>query len=152
MPIWLIEIFGSKDLNSTFILILLMTAPVWIAIIAMPHFKLVRSFAQPLILPPIYCFVLCILLWKSYETSLLPDPLAAASYDAAKEFARHPVAFLALFCNLQILNLFVGTWIYQRANRAGFDVPVELFLCWLLGALALLPFCLRLLLKQKSLR
>ena len=36
MPIWLIELFGAVDLDATFIVIALMTAPFWIAMIGFP--------------------------------------------------------------------------------------------------------------------
>jgi hypothetical protein len=151
MPVWLIEVFGSGDLDRTFILILLMTAPVWVAMIAWPQGKVVRILAQPLLLPPLYAIVLFILLWKSHQAAILPDPYAPISYESARQFSRHPVSFLALFCNLQILNLAVGTLIYQKSMRCGMRAPVELLLCWFIGAVALIPFALRLLLRRKSL-
>lgn len=151
MPIWLIEIFGSKDLDSTFIIILLMTAPVWLVMILFPTAKPVRILAQPFLLPPLYCIVLFVLLWKSHQSAVLPDPYAPITYESAREFSRHPISFLALFCNLQILNLTVGTIIYQKAARSAMRAPVELLLCWFVGAVALIPFALRLLVRKKSL-
>lgn len=151
MPVWLIEIFGAKDLDSTFIVILLMTAPVWIAMILLPRQVFVRKLAHPFILPPLFCVVLFALLWKSHQSAILPDPYAPITYESAREFSRHPISFLALFCNLQILNLAVGTMIYQKAQRSGIRVPFELLLCWLIGAIALIPFGLRLLARGKSL-
>ncbi len=152
MPIWLIEFFGARDLDHTFILIALMTAPVWILMIAFPLAKYVRGLAHPFVVPPVFCVVLLMLLWKSYKASVLPEPITTASYAGAHDFAQHPIAFLALFCNLQILNLVLGTMMYQKAIRSGFRAPVELLLCWLFGALALIPFVIRLLLRRKSLR
>ena len=149
MPIWLIELFGARDLDSAFYLILLMTAPVWIAMLVAPDAGWVKQFAHPLVVPPLFCLVLFVLLWKSYEASLMPQPFASLDYSTVRDFARHPVAFLALFCNLQILNLAVGCVIFQRARRGGFKAPVELVLCWLLGAVALLPFALHLLWRRR---
>jgi hypothetical protein len=151
MPIWLIEIFGSKNLDSTFILILLMTAPVWAAMIAFPESATVRKLAQPFLVSPLYCAVLFVLLWKSHQSAVFPDPYAPISYESARDFSRHPVSFLALFCNLQILNLTVGMMMYQKAVRSRFKIPIELLLCWFIGAVALIPFALRLLLRKKSL-
>lgn len=152
MPIWLIEIFGSRDLDSTFVLLLLMTMPVWVGMIVFPEWSVVRVLAQPFLLPPLYCIVLFILLWKSHQAAILPDPYAPVSYESARAFSRHPISFLALFCNLQILNLTVGTLMYQKSIRSGMRAPVELLLCWFIGAVALMPFALRLLLHKKSLR
>lgn len=151
MPIWLIENFGSGQLDRTFILILLMTAPVWLAMIVMPQSRMLRFVAQPFLLTPFYCTVLFVLLWKSHQSAVLPDPYAPISYESARQFSRHPIAFLALFCNLQILNLTVGMMIYQKALRSGMRVPVELLLCWTIGAVAVIPFALRLLLRKKTL-
>ena len=107
--------------------------------------------AQPFLLPPVYCVVLFVLLWQSHQASILPDPYAPISYESARQFTRHPISFLALFCNLQILNLAVGTMIFQKAMRSGMRAPVELMICWLVGAVALIPFALRLLVRRKTL-
>jgi hypothetical protein len=152
MPIWLIEVFGASDLEGAFLLILLMTAPVWIAMIAFPYNRAVRQLAQPMILPPLYCIVLFFLLWNAYKASVTPEILQGVGYSQAKEFAEHPIAFLALYCNLQILNLALGTMIFQKAHRSGLRAPVELFMCWLVGAPALLVFQIRLLIVRRSLR
>ncbi len=152
MPIWLIEFFGAGDLDAAFYLILLMTLPAWVGMIVFPGAPWVKRLAQPLVLPPLFCVVLFVLVWKSYEASLLPDPLVRVSYRDAQSLTRHPVAFLALFCNLQILNLFLGTMLYQKANRSGFRAPVELLLCWGFGAVALVPFAIRLLVRRQPLK
>lgn len=151
MPIWLIDFLGARDLDSAFLLIALMTVPAWLGMIAFPEAGIVRNLAQPLVLPPLYCVVLFVLLWKSYDASLLPDPIDELSYSAAKGFARHPVTFLSFFCNFQIMNLALGTLLYQKAQRSGFRAPFELLLCWFVGAPALIPFVVRLLLRRKSL-
>jgi hypothetical protein len=151
MPIWLIDILGARDLDSAFLFIALMTMPVWIGMIAFPDARIVRTLAQPLVLPPLYCLVLFVLLWKSYDASLLPDSMEAVSYSAAKGLTRHPVAFLSFFCNFQIMNLALGTLIYQQARRSRMRAPMELSLCSLVGAPALIPFAIRLLVRRKSL-
>ena len=52
MPIWLIEILGARSLDHTFLLIALMTIPVWIGMIVFPKAKIVLKLAHPLVLPP----------------------------------------------------------------------------------------------------
>lgn len=151
MPIWLIEIFGARHLDAAFLLIALMTAPLWIAMIAFPGMRHLPRLAQPWLLVPLYSLVLVVLLWNSYQTAVFPEMVTHASYDAARSFARHPIAFLVLFCNLQIINLFMGMMIYQKALKCGFRAPVELTLCWFLGALALVPFGLRLIVRRQAL-
>lgn len=150
MPIWLIELFGARDLDAAFLVIALMTAPFWIAMIAFPGAPYLRQVAQPWLVVPLFTSVLVVLLWKSYQSAVLPDIVSTASYDAAITFAQHPIAFLVLFCNFQIINLFMGVMIYQKAMRCGFRAPVELTLCWLLGALALIPFGIRLIVRRQS--
>ncbi len=150
MPIWLIEIFGANDLDAAFLVIALMTAPFWIAMIAFPQARYLRQCAQPWLVVPLFSAVLIVLLWKSYHAAALPEVVTTASYDAARSFARHPIAFLVLFCNLQIMNLFVGVMMYQKAMKSGFRAPVELTLCWFLGALALIPFGIRLIVRRQA--
>ncbi len=152
MPIWLIDALGARDLDNAFLMIALMTVPVWIGMICLPDARVVRVVAQPLIVTPIYCAVLFVLLWKCYQASLFPDPMKEISYSAAQGLARHPVAFLAFYCNFQIMNLALGTLMYQKTLRAGFRAPVELLLCGLLGAPAFVPFVIRLLVRRRSLR
>ena len=149
---WLIEMFGSGELQRAFYAIALMTAPVWLAMACFPEQALVRLLAHPWVLPPCYCVVLGLLFWKGYQQGLLPAGLSSFSYREAQDFSQHPMAFLLLLCNWQIVNLVLGTAMYQRALRSGFRVPLELLLCWLLGAWALLPFCVRLLLRRERLR
>jgi len=150
MPIWLIELFGARDLDAAFLVIALMTSPFWIAMIAFPNARYLRQIAQPWGVVPLYTAVLLVLLWKSYHAAALPEVVSTASYDVARSFAQHPIAFLVLFCNLQIINLFMGVMIYQKAMRSGFRAPVELTLCWFLGALALIPFGIRLILRRQA--
>lgn len=150
MPIWLIELFGARHLDTAFLVIALMTAPFWIAMILFPGGRYLRQLAQPWVVVPLYALVLVVLLWKSYQSAVLPDLVLGASYDAARSFAHHPIAFLILFCNLQIINLFMGVMIYQKALRCGFRAPVELTLCWFLGALVLIPFGIRLIIRRQA--
>jgi hypothetical protein len=151
MPIWLIEYFGAKDLDRTFIFIAFMTAPFWIGMIFFPKLKLLRRLARPYVIAPVYCSVLFLIIWKAYEASILPDPTVTATYDSARAFSEHPITFLLLFCNFQILNLFLGTMMFQKAIKGGFRAPVELLLCCFLGAFALVPFAARLILRRQSL-
>ena len=43
----------------------------------------------------------------------------------------------------------MGVMIYQKAMRSGFRAPLELILCWFLGAIALIPFCIRLIVRRQ---
>jgi len=152
MTIWLVEFFGQNDLEGAFLWILLMTAPGWVLMLFLPENRFVKLALQPFIVPPVYCFVLFYILWAAYRASLAPELLEGVSYSHMKKFTSHPVTYLALYCNWQILNLAIGTMIYQKAMRVGLRAPIELILCWALGAPALLVFQLRLLWKRRTLR
>ncbi len=151
MPIWLIEIMAARQLDGVFLFITLMTTPAWFAMIFFPGAKIVQKLAHPLMLPPVYSLVLFVILWKFYDSWTLSREVDEVSYDAAKAMVRHPAALLALLCNFQIINLALGTVIFQKSKRCGFRAPVELGICGLLGAPALIPFAIRLILKKKSL-
>ena len=153
MVLWMVESFGGSELERTFYIIALMTAPVWLAMILLPGFSPVRHLAKPFILPPCYCLILGLLLWNAFDLSLLPDKeLSGFDLDTARNLVRHPITFLLLFCNWQILILVLGTMMYQKSQSNGFKVPVELLLCWVFGAWALIPFSLRLLVQGKGKR
>ncbi|MFP4165710.1 MAG: abscisic acid-deficient protein Aba4 family protein [Opitutales bacterium] len=150
MPVWIIEFFGGAQLERAFVFLLLMTAPVWLGMILFPDNRVVRMAAQPLVMAPAYGVVLLVLLWRSHQAALIPDPVDQVSYSAARALTKHPVAFLAILCNLQILNLALGTVVYQKSWRVGIRAPVELVLCWVIGAPAALVFVARLLWRRKK--
>jgi hypothetical protein len=150
MPIWLIKLFGAGDLDATFKVIALMTAPFWIAMIGLPSASYLRQVAQPWLVVPLFTLILLVLIWKSYHAASLPESISMANYEPARNFANHPIAFLILFCNLQIINLFMRVMIYQKAMCSGFRAPVELTLCWFLGALTLIPFGIRLIVRRQA--
>ena len=150
MPIWLIEFYGAVDLDATFIVIALMTSPFWIAMIGFPSAPFLRQVAQPWLVVPLFTVILILLLWKSFKAGSMPEIISSVEYEAARNFANHPIAFLILFCNPQIVNLFMGVMIYQKAMRSGFRAPLELIPGWFLGALALTPFCIRLIPRRQT--
>jgi hypothetical protein len=150
MPIWFIELFGAGDLDASFMVIALMTAPFWIAMIGFPSAPYLRQLAHAWLVVPLFTLILLVLIWKSYYAGSLPEVISMANYESARNFANHPIAFLILFCNLQIINLFLGVMIYQKAMCSGFRAPVELTLCWFLGALALIPFSIRLIVRRQA--
>jgi hypothetical protein len=152
MPIWLVDWLGGRQLDAAFGYLLFMTAPVWIVMIALPRNRLVAVIAQPFVAPLLYLPVLFYILWHARSVGFLPAWIDSADYRSARTFARHPVAFLAIFCKLQILYLFVGTVIYQKARALRMNVTMELFIAWFLGLVALLPFSIRLLLRYVGMR
>lgn len=148
MPIWMVDWLGYRHLDAAFSYLLLMTAPVWLVMIALPRNRLVALIAQPFFAPLLYLPILFYILWQARSIGFMPGWIDSADYRSARTLARHPVAFLAIFCKLQILHLFVGTVIYQKARSLKMNVTLELFLAWLLGLIALIPFAMRLLLRK----
>jgi hypothetical protein len=150
MPIWLVDWLGGQQLDVAFGYLLVMTAPVWIVMIAFPGNRLVAFIAQPFIAPLLYLPVLFYIFWQARSIGFLPTWIETADYRSARAFVRHPVVFLAIFCKMQILYLFVGTVIYQKARAMRMNVIIELLIAWFLGLVALLPFALRLIIRQIS--
>ena len=149
MVVWLIETFGGSELERTFYLIALMTAPAWLGMIFLPQLALVRRLAHPFVLPPLYCLVLGFVFWNAVEASLLPDRPEGFDFETARSFSQHPIIFLLLFCNWQIVNVALGAAMYRKSLSGGFKAPIELFLCWILGAWALVQFAIRLLIRRE---
>ncbi|MGC6456236.1 MAG: abscisic acid-deficient protein Aba4 family protein [Coraliomargaritaceae bacterium] len=149
MVVWLIETFWGSELERAFYAIALMTAPVWLGMIFLPGLTLVRRIAHPFILPPFYCLILGLVFWNAFESALLPGRPVGFDFEAARSLSQHPIIFLLLFCNWQILNLVLGTVMYQKSLSSSCKAPLELLLCWILGAWALIPFALRLILRRK---
>lgn len=118
--------------------------------IGLPSAPYMRQIAQPWLVVPLFTVILIVLLKKSYHAGSMPEIISILDYGSARNFANHPIAFLILFCNLQIVNLFMGVMIYQKAMRCGFRAPLELLLCWFLGAIALIPFCIRLIVRRQT--
>jgi hypothetical protein len=146
MSPWLIETFGERQLTQALWAINLMTLPVWIAMILFPGSNLVQRLASPYLLPVIFTGFLVYLYFLSWSMGL-PD-FGGYHYRAARTFLHHPLVFIALWCKLQILNLFMGCVIFQEANRLRLRVPLELALSIFFGPLGLAVFALRRNLRQ----
>lgn len=144
MPIWLIESFGGAYLQQAFVVIAVMTAPIWLLMLCLPKSKFVQFIARPHVAPPFYCLILGFLVWKAVELSIFPDSPKAFHYNEAQGMVRHPMMFLILFCNWQIVCLVLGTGMFERARISRMNVTFELLICWFFGAWALVPYGIRL--------
>lgn len=138
MPLWIIETFGNRELTFAFGFITLMTAPFWLAMILLPGSAMVRRLCQPLLFPCLLCGILLYLYWQAWGMGL--PAIDGHLYSDLRPFVRHPLVFLALWCNLMILNLFFGMVLFREANRCGLRVWLELILAWITGPLALLVY------------
>ncbi len=141
MPAWLIETFASALLTRAFWFVTLMTSPAWIAMIFFPGNNWVKAVCRPLVAPVAYTMVWAYLAWQAWTLGL-PEP-TGTSFQESRDLAAHPMVFLGGWCQLQVLQLFLGTWIYQDALKRKWAVPAELLACWIFGPLALFIYALR---------
>ena len=44
-------------------------------------------------------------------------------FETARSFSQHPIIFLLLFCNWQIVNLALGAAMYRKSLSGGFKAP-----------------------------
>ena len=49
MPVWVIELFAGENLDSAYLFVALMTAPIWLAMLIRPQSTIVRFLAQPVV-------------------------------------------------------------------------------------------------------
>lgn len=143
MPTWMIEAFGSAQLNRAFWLILLIPLPAWITMIAWGSHSVVYKTAHPLVLPLIAVPTWIYLLYQLIVVFGVPG-ITDAGFQGVRDFITHPVVFLVLLAQLQVVNLFVGVVIYREGYKARINVSGELILCWILAPLALVVCALRL--------
>lgn len=149
MPVWMIEYFGSQQLDEVFWLLLFMTAPGWLAMLLAPSHPAVRRLASPFFLPLLYLPVLVYLAVIFHDRALLPPPPTGADFRAFRGLVIHPIAVLIVLCQVQIAFLAIGTLIYQKACQLRIRAPLEILLAWFTGPLALAPFAIRLLLQRR---
>ncbi len=142
MPGWLIDLFGSRQLNETFWALTLAPLPIWIGLVFFPQRTLTRTVAWPWVVMPLLALAYVVLLWKAWVVGLphLPDSTAARS---TRQFLFHPLVFLVLWAHIQMSNLFVGITLLQTARRRRLAIPGELALCWLFAPLAVVLFVVR---------
>lgn len=147
MPAWLIDLFGSRQLNQTFWALTIAPLPVWIALVFFPQRTLARALAWPWLVPPLLGVAYLFLIWQAWQMGppRLPADAAARS---ARAFLFHPIVFLVLWAHLQMANLFVGVALLRDARRRRCAIPVELALCWLFAPVAVVGYTVRLLLRS----
>ena len=78
MPAWLIDLFGSRQLNETFWALTLAPLPIWIALVFFPGRALTRAVAWPWLVPPLFGLAYLVLLWNALGSALLLAVVAIA--------------------------------------------------------------------------
>lgn len=145
MPVFLVDLFGSRQLEQAFLLVTGMTVPVWLCLILAPNWRGTKLLGHPFFVPALLVLVWLYLLTQMMAVTGLPTVRSdQAVYHASRALARHPFIFLVAWAQIQIANLFVGCVIYQEGQRRGIGVPGELLMCAFFGPLGLLAWLLRL--------
>lgn len=143
VPGWIIELFGSKQLTQAFWLTCAVTLPFWLGMLLLPQQRWVRRICSPWG-GPILGIGLLFYFYFLLVTLGAPALPEGVAFSESKAVAEHPLVFLVIWCQINVLHLLLGTFIFREANRNQMRVPVELILCWLLGPIGWFVFTLRL--------
>jgi hypothetical protein len=141
MSAWVINVFGSREVNEAFLLLTLGPLPVWIGLVLFPRERWTRVLMSPFVVPPILGLAYCYLLWKVRELGFPTAPTGEAR--SVRAFVAHPLIFLLLWAHLQMANVFVATVLLQDAARNKLSVRLELALCWIFAPIAVLLYTIR---------
>ncbi len=149
MPGWLIDLFGSRQVNDTFLMLTLAPLPIWFALVFLPNKRWTRWISSPFLAPPLLGIVYLALIWKLFDLGVpnAPEP----AHKSVRGFLRHPLVFLVLWSHLQMGNLFVAVVLREDARLRRLRIPVELALCWLFAPLAVVIYTMRRLIRRLSL-
>lgn len=146
MPIWVLETFGQDELTQAFLLVSLMTAPFWLAMLTFPSSKLVQHLMHPLLFPSLLAGFVVGLGWFAWSMGVtLPE---GTEYRHIRRYFRHPLPLLVLWAQIQVLHLFVGAVLFREAGQRNMRIPAELVIAWASGPLALPVFAIRLMLRR----
>jgi hypothetical protein len=143
MPVWMVELFGSAQLNRAFWMMNLAVTPFWLAMILFPGNELVRKLSHPFFVPALLGLVYLYAVYLLVTVTGIP-PLAGLELKAMRNFVNHPLVFLVVWAHYLAVDLFLGMSIYRDAAARKIPVPVELVLCWIFGPLGLMAYVLRL--------
>lgn len=146
MPGWLIDLFGSRQINHTFLVLTLTPLPIWFGLVFLPNKRWTRWISSPFLLPPILGLVYLFLVWKLFQIGAPDAPEPAQQ--SVRGFLKHPLVFLVLWAHLQMGNLFVAAVMREDARRQRLSIPVELSLCWLFAPLAVVIYTARRLIRR----
>lgn len=141
MSDWLINIFGSREVNEVFLLLTFGPLPFWVGIVLYPNEKWTRLISSPFFIPTILSVIYLFLVWKAWEIGGPNAP--ETQVKSVRGFIEHPLIFLVLWAHLQMANLFVGTVLLQDARKNKLSIRVELALCWIFAPLAVLAYSIR---------
>jgi hypothetical protein len=136
MPPWLIEWFGGPQLEDAFFWITVLPLPCWFLLLFGQGKSWGRRLGHPLVLPlfPVPLWGYVAFKMAAYLTT---DDFGGGGFFGARETLAHPLIFLVVWAQLQVVNLFVATVIFREGQRAGVRVTPEIVLAWMFAPLAL---------------
>ncbi|EDY81015.1 hypothetical protein VDG1235_632 [Verrucomicrobiia bacterium DG1235] len=142
MNIWLVEFFGSKELNTLFWLATASSAPFWVLMLGWPRSRVTHAVCRLWLAPPLLGLFYLYLLWLANDITGLPR-LDGVEMKNVRRFWAHPILFIALWMHRLAMDLFVGIWISRFARLRSWEVRLELLLVWLAGPFGALVFAVR---------
>ncbi|MDQ8180741.1 ABA4-like family protein [Pelagicoccus sp. SDUM812005] len=142
MAIWLVEYFGSRELNTLFWVATASSAPFWLLMLVWPRSRLTNTLCRLWLAPPLLGVFYLYLFYLAYDVTGLPR-LEGVEMKNVRRFWAHPILFIALWMHRLTMDLFVGIWISRFARFRGWEVRFELVLVWLLGPIGTLFFAAR---------
>lgn len=151
MSIWLVETFGSQQLNHAFWMINGIVTPFWVLMIFLPDKNWVRTVCHPFFGPALMGGLHLYMIYILITTTGIP-PLPGFEVRALRTFVNHPIVFLVVWTHYMSADLFLGAVLFQDSCRRRMRVPVELFLCWFLGPVGLCVYLARLCVRTLTLR
>ncbi|MGF1452477.1 MAG: abscisic acid-deficient protein Aba4 family protein [Opitutales bacterium] len=147
MPAWIVRTFGDEQLTLLFWVITALPLPLWALMIAVPNQRLTRRVAGPLRYPLVLLPGLLYLYILSFRLGM-PLAFVDGRYAEFEKFFTHPIVFLTLWAQLQVLHLILGVVIFQDARSRNLTVPVALLITWFGGPLGLFWYAMRLLIHR----
>lgn len=142
MNIWLVEYFGSKELNTLFWITTASSAPFWLLMIFWPRSRVTAALCRLWLAPPLLGACYLYLLYLADDVTGLPR-LDGVEMKNVRKFWAHPILFIALWMHRMAMDLFVGIWISRFGRFRGWEVRFELLLVWLLGPVGAMVFAVR---------
>ena len=142
MPVWIVEVFGSRELNLLFWSVTASTSPFWILMLFFPKSGMTRFFCRPWIAPPLLAIVYVYLLYLAEDLTGLPK-VKGVEMSSVRRFWGHPILFIALWMHRMAMDLFVGIVMFRVGRYRLRMVSIELWLTWILGPVGMIVFALR---------
>ncbi|MBK1879210.1 abscisic acid-deficient protein Aba4 family protein [Pelagicoccus mobilis] len=142
MSTWMVEFWGSEELNLLFWIATASSAPFWVLMLVWPKAKVTRVLCRLWLAPPLLGLFYLYLLYLANDVTGLPK-LEGVEMKNVRRFWAHPILFIALWMHRLVMDLFVGIWIARFARFRAWEVRIELLLVWLLGPLGAMVFAVR---------